>query len=82
MRSPLAWPLSVMPPPPWGVYPYAERSQRQPGVGDGSSDGPAAIAVLWEHFLRDGGLYRCTPAVEVPTYTDGRGCVGVIDHVL
>ena len=43
---------------------------------------PGALAILWEDFLRDTGLSRCTPAVEVPAWTDGRGRVGVIDQVL
>ena len=43
---------------------------------------PAALSVLWQNILRDTRLSHCTPAVEVPTWTDGRGCVGVIDHIL
>ena len=43
---------------------------------------PAALAIVCGDFLQDTGLARCVPAVEMPTCTDGRGCVGVIDHVL
>ena len=33
-------------------------------------------------FLQDTGLSRCAPSAEVPTWTDGCGCVGVTNHVL
>ena len=53
-----------------------------PGWATGFRLAPAALTILWEDFLQDTGLAHCGPAVEVPTWTDGRGCVGVIDHVL
>ena len=81
VRSLLAWVLSVLAPCQEVFALMMGGSQRQPGVGDGISDGPSRPC-LSEDFLQDTGPSRCTPAVEVPTWIDGRGCVGVIDHVL
>ena len=53
-----------------------------PGWATGSRLAPAALCILWGDFLQNAGLARCVPAMEVPTWTNGRGCVGVIDHVL
>ena len=81
VRTLLAWVLSVMA-PRRGVYTLLGNLNTNPGWATGFRMAPAALGILWEDFLRDTGLSRCTPAVEVPTWTDGRGCVGVIGHIL
>ena len=82
VRSLLAWVLGVMA-PRRGVYTLMMGDlNANPGWVTGCRQAPAALTVLWEEFLQDTGLTRCKPAAEVPTWTDGRGCVGVIDHVL
>ena len=48
----------------------------------GFRQAPAALTILWEEFLQDSGSTCCQPAAEVPVWSDGRGCVWVIDHVL
>ena len=53
-----------------------------PGWATGFRRAPAALTILWEEFVQDTGLVRCRPTSEAPTWTDGRGCVGVIDHML
>ena len=53
-----------------------------PGWATGFRLAQAALTILWEDFVQDTGLARCMPAVEVPTWTGGRGCVRVIDHAL
>ena len=82
VRSLLAWVPSVMA-PRRGVYTLMLGDlNANPGWAMGFRIAPAALSVLWEDFLQDTGLSRCTPSVEVPRWTDGRGCLGVIDHVL
>ena len=82
VRSLLAWALSVMA-PRRGVYTLMLGDlNANPGWATKFQMAPAALSVLWEDILQDTGLSRCAPSVEVPTWTDGRGCVGVIDHVL
>ena len=53
-----------------------------PGWATGFLQAPAALTILWEELVQDTGLVCCHPAAEAPTWTDGRGCVGVIDHIL
>ena len=52
------------------------------GWGRGFRMASAALSGLWEDFPQDTLFSRCAPSVEVPTWTDGRGCVGVIDRIL
>ena len=79
VRSLLAWALGVMA-PRRGVYTQMLGDlNANPGWVTSFRLAPAALTILWEDFLQDTGLARCKPAVEVPTWTDGRGCVGVID---
>ena len=82
VRSLLAWVLSVMA-FRRGVYTLMLGDlNANPRWAMGFRMAPAALSVLWEDFTQDTGLSGCTPSVEVPTCTGGRGCVGVIDHVL
>ena len=82
VRSILAWVLGVMA-PRRGVYTLMMGDlNANPGWATGFRQAPAALTILWEEFMQDTGLTRCRPATEVPTWTDGRGCVGVIDHIL
>ena len=82
VRSLLAWALGVMA-PRRGVYTLMLGDlNANPGWAAGFRQATAGLTILWEDFLQDTGLARCKPAAEVPTWTDGRGCVGVIDHVL
>ena len=53
-----------------------------PGWATDFWQAPAALTILWDYFLQDTGPARCKPAAEVPQWTDERGCVGLIDHVL
>ena len=82
VRSLLALVLSVMA-PCRGVYTLMLRDlNANLGWATGFWMAPAVFSVLWEVFLQDTGLSRCAPSVEVPRWTDGRWCMGVIDHVL
>ena len=82
VRSILSWALGVMA-PRRGVYTLMMGDlNANPGWATGFRQAPAALTVLWEEFVQDTGLVRCCPTSEAPTWTDGRGCVGVIDHVL
>ena len=82
VRSLLAWVPSVMA-PRRGVYTLMPGDlNANPGWAVGFWVAPAALSVLWEDFLQDIGLSRCAPSVEVHTWTDDRGCVGVIDDAL
>ena len=82
VRSILAWVLGVMA-PRRGVYTLMMGDlNANPGSATGFRQAPAALTILWEEFMQDTGLTRCHPTTEVPTWTDGRGCVGVIDHIL
>ena len=82
VRSILAWALGVIA-PRRGVYTLMMGDlNANPGWATGFRQAPAALTILWEEFMQDTGLTRCHPAAEVPTWTDGRGCVGVIDHIL
>ena len=82
VRSILAWVLGVMA-PRRGVYTLMMGDlNANPGWATGFRQAPAALTILWEEFMQDTGLTRCHPTTEVPMWTDGRGCVGVIDHIL
>ena len=65
-----------------GRHPATGGPQRQPGLGGRLPHVPCRHHDPWDDFLRDTGLSRGTPRVEVPTWVDARGCVGVIDHIL
>ena len=82
VRSILAWALGVMA-LRRGVYTLMMGDlNANPGWATGFRQAPAALTILCEEFIQDTGLIRCHPAAEAPTWTDGRGCVGVIDHIL
>ena len=82
VRSILAWVLGIMA-PRRGVYTLMMGDlNANLGWVTGFRQAPAALTIPWEEFMQDTRLTRCQPAAEVPTWTDGRGCVGVIDHVL
>ena len=82
VRSILSWALGVMA-PRRGVYTLMMGDfNANPGWATGFRQAPAALTILWEEFVQDTGLVRCHPTSEAPTWTDGRGCVGVIDHML
>ena len=78
----LAFALSFLA-PHRGVYTLLLGDRNtNPGWPAGFLTAPTAITTLWDDFLRDTGLSQCTPRVEAPTWVDGCGCVGVIDHIL
>ena len=82
VRSILAWAMGVMA-PRRGVYTLMMGDlNANLGWATPFRQAPAALTILWEEFIQDTGLIRCRPAAEAPTWTDGRGCVGVIDHIL
>ena len=82
MRSILAWALGIIA-PRRGVHTLMMGDlNANPGWATGFRQAPAALTILWVGFMQDTGLTRCHPAAEAPTWTDGRGCEGVIDHIL
>ena len=82
VRSILAWALGVMA-PRRGVYTLMMGDlNANPGWATGFRQAPAALTILWEEFVQDTSLVRYHPAAEAPTWTDRRGCVGVIDQIL
>ena len=82
VRSILAWVMGVMA-PRRGVYTLMMRDlNANPGWATGFRHAPAALTILREEFMQDTGLTRCHPTTEVPMWTDGGRCVGVIDHIL
>ena len=82
VQSILAWVLCVMA-PRRGVHTFMMGDlNANPGWATGFRQAPAALTILWEEFVQDTGLTRCHPTTEVPTSTDGRGCVRVMYHIL
>ena len=81
VRSLPAWVLSVMA-PRHGVYTLMLRDlNANPGWALGFRMASVALTALWEDFLHETGLTWSAPSLEVPTWTHGRGCVGLVDRV-
>ena len=81
----LAWALGVLAPRSGGQTLFMVDINANPGWAAGFRKALAAIMAIWEDFFWDTGttgLSRCTPRREYPTWVDGCGCVGMIDHVL
>ena len=82
VRSILSWALGVMA-PRRGVHTLMMGDLKaNPRWATGFRQALAALTILWEEFVQDTGLVRCRPTTEAPTWIDGRGCVGLIDHML
>ena len=67
IRNLLAWALGLLA-PGQGVHTLMLGDlNANPGWASGFRKAPNSIATLWGDFLRDMGISRCTPRVEVPT---------------
>ena len=78
VRSLLAWALSLLAPRQGVLTLLLEDLDGNPAWASGLRKASNSITTLWGDLLWDTGIFRCSPRVEVPTWTDGRGCVGVI----